>query len=305
MNEDWRDILNEIKVPGLGRPGRGKKREWELVLIAMGVDYAWGEKGELLVPKSQAARAVEEIGLYEEEEKRFPRTKALPVLQQASVYPNLFILSLLLLFFTVVYEGLGDPQWASIPWLEKGRADAALIMDGEIWRTVTALTLHSDPAHVLGNVIIGAPFILMVCTSLGTGLGWLCIILAGALGNYVNAWIMAPTHLSIGFSTSVFGAVGIMSINAIKHSRLSKTNAVVLGLALLALLGVGGENTDVGAHLLGLLAGFFLGWMVMMAMDTVENIKKMDFMFGLTAILLVVESWLTALSGHGLLNFLF
>jgi rhomboid protease GluP len=305
MSEKSYDILDDLKIPGITRPGRGKKAEWELVLIAMGVDYSWGEQGELLVPASQAAKAVEEIRLYEEEEKRFPASKAIQVFQQQNVYSNLFVLSLLLLFFTVVDEGLGGPDWTGLPWLEQGRADAARIMDGEIWRTVTALTLHSDPAHVLGNVIIGAPFIIMVCSMLGTGLGWLCIIVAGAMGNYINAWIMAPTHLSIGFSTSVFAAVGIMSINAIKHSRLSLTNAIVLGLALLALLGVGGENTDLGAHLFGLLAGFFLGWLVMIIMNSVENISKVDFLFGLTAILLVVESWLMALYGYGLLDVLF
>lgn len=305
MSEKSYDIINDLRIPGIDRPGRKKKGEWELVLIAMNVDYSRGEEGELLVPASQAAKAIEQIRLYEEEEKMLPRSKSIPVLQQGNVFSSLFVLSLLLLFFTVVYEGLGGPEWSSLPWLEKGRADAAKIMDGEIWRTVTALTLHSDPAHVLGNVIIGAPFIIMVCSSLGLGLGWLCIILAGALGNYINAWVMAPTHLSIGFSTSVFAAVGIMSINAIKHSRLSATNAIVLGLALLALLGVGGENTDLGAHLFGLMAGFFLGWLVMIFMDTVENVPKVDFLFGLTAILLVVESWLIALFGQGLLDALF
>lgn len=305
MSEKSYDIINDLRIPGIDRPGRKKKGEWELVLIAMNVDYSRGEEGELLVPASQAAKAIEQIRLYEEEEKMLPRSKSIPVLQQENVFASLFVLSLLLLFFTVVYEGLGGPEWSSLPWLEQGRADAAKIMDGEIWRTVTALTLHSDPAHVLGNVIIGAPFIIMVCSSLGLGLGWLCIILAGALGNYINAWVMAPTHLSIGFSTSVFAAVGIMSINAIKHSRLSATNAIVLGLALLALLGVGGENTDLGAHLFGLMAGFFLGWLVMIFMDTVENVPKVDFLFGLTAILLVVESWLIALFGQGLLDALF
>ncbi len=305
MSEKIYDILNDLKIPGIDRPDRKKKGEWELVLIAMGVDYSWGEEGELLVPASQAAKAIEQIRLYEEEEKRLPDSRTIPFFQQDNVYPNLFVLSLLLLFFTVVYEGLGGPEWSSLPWLEQGRADAARIMDGEVWRTVTALTLHSDPAHVLGNVIIGAPFILMACSMLGMGLGWLCIIVAGAMGNYINAWIMAPAHLSIGFSTSVFAAVGIMSINAIKHSRLSTTNAIVLGLALLALLGVGGENTDLGAHLFGLLAGFFIGWLVMIIMDTVENVRKVDFLFGLTAILLVVESWLIALFGQGLLDVLF
>lgn len=304
MSENFRDIFDDLKIPGLNKPDKQQIAEWELVLAAMGVDYKRGEYGELLVPVSQAVRAVEEIRLYQEEEERFPRRETLSSLKQENVYANLFILSLLLVFFTVVYEGLGNEHWAELPWLEQGRADAGRIMDGELWRTVTALTLHSDPAHVLGNVIIGAPFILTVCTTIGMGLGWLSIISAGALGNYINAWVMAPTHLSIGFSTSVFAAVGIMSINAVRHSRLSATNAVVLGLALLALLGVGGENTDLGAHLFGLLAGFGIGWLVLL-LSTDDNFKKIDFIFGFAAFLLVVESWLMALFGEGLIDILF
>ncbi|WP_051617199.1 rhomboid family intramembrane serine protease [Desulfonatronovibrio hydrogenovorans] len=304
MSENTRNIIDDLKIPGIINPDSRKKSEWALVLTAMDIEYSWDD-GQLMVPVSLSAEAVEQIRLYEEEEKLFPAARPSQVLQQENVYVNLFVLSMLLLFFTVVHEGLGDAAWAELPWLEQGRADAGLIMQGEIWRTVTALTLHSDPAHVLGNVIIGAPFVLTVCSSLGMGLGWLCIILAGALGNYVNAWVMASTHLSIGFSTSVFGAVGIMSINAIKHSRLSAGNAVVLGLALLALLGVGGENTDLGAHFFGLLAGFAIGWLVMIMVDTVENMKKIDFLFGLSALFLVLESWLMALFGHGFLDMLF
>ncbi len=302
MAENFRDILDDIKVPGSDRPDNQKIAEWELVLTAMDVDFNRGKHGELLVPVSQTVRAVEEVRLYEEEEKRLPGRLPADEQKQENVFANLLILSLLLLFFVVVSGDPGSSGLADLPWLEKGRMEAAKIMDGEIWRAVTALTLHSDPAHVLGNVIIGAPFIIMVCSGLGMGLGWLFIILSGAIANYINALVVAPGHLSIGFSTSVFAAVGIMSVNSIKHSRLTLTNAFVLGLALLALLGVGGKNTDLGAHLFGFLIGFVMGWIALILIDTMENIKKVDFLFGLSAVLLVVESWFVALSGKGLIH---
>lgn len=305
MSENFRDILDDIKVPGSDRPDKQKIAEWELVLTAMDVDYNRGEHGELFVPVSQTVRAVDEIRLYEEEEKKLPGRLPAGEQKQENVFANLLILSLLLLFFVVVSGDPGGSGLADLPWLEKGRMDAGRIMDGEIWRAVTALTLHSDPAHVLGNVIIGAPFILMVCSGIGMGLGWLFIILSGAIANYINALIVAPSHLSIGFSTSVFAAVGIMSVNSIRHSRLTLPNALVLGLALLALLGVGGKNTDLGAHFFGLLIGFVMGWIALILIDTLENINKVDFLFGLSAVLLVVESWFVALSGKGLLHVFF
>lgn len=305
MSENFRDILDDLKIPGSHRADKQKITEWELVLTAMGVDYNRGEHDELFVPVSQTVRAVEEIRLYEEEEKKLPGSLPASVQKQENVFANLLILSLLLLFFVVVSGDPGSSGLADPSWLEKGRMDAGKILDGEIWRTVTALTLHSDPAHVLGNVIIGAPFVIMVCSGLGMGLGWLLIILSGAMANYINALVVAPTHLSIGFSTSVFAAVGIMSVNSIRHSRLTLPNAFVLGLALLALLGVGGENTDLGAHLFGFLVGFVMGWIALILIDTMENIKKVDSLFGLSALLLVLESWFVALSGKGLFHVFF
>jgi len=302
MSESQRDVLNELALVGLTAGSRAKKKEWELVLIAMGVDYQWQEN-RLLVPSSQASRAVEEIRQYENEEKELEQYVHSAAPKRKNAVASVFILSLLLLFFTVVYEGLGQIEWQYLPWLEQGSANAArIIQEGEWWRTVTALTLHGDPAHVLGNVIIGAPFIIAVCSRLGLGLGWLLVILAGALGNYVNAWVMSPAHISIGFSTSVFAAVGIMSIHTVKDSRLSLGNAFVLGLALLAMLGVGGENTDLGAHLFGLIAGFAFGLITLRVVELQESFRKIDFLFGATAGLLVVECWMMALWGESLLD---
>lgn len=304
MSENYRDLIKELDLLGLYRRDGSKKKEWELVLIAMGVDYHW-EEGRLMVPTSQASRAVEEVRQYEEEEKELELYKPSQAPRQQNAVSSLFVLSLLLLFFTVVYEGLGQQEWQFLPWLEQGSANASrIITDGEWWRTITALTLHGDPAHVLGNVIIGAPFVVAVCSRLGLGLGWLTILAAGALGNYINAMVMSPAHNSIGFSTAVFAAVGIMSMHSVKFSRLSMGNAFVLGLALLAMLGVGGENTDLGAHLFGLAAGFGLGILTLRAVEMQESLQRVDFLFGITAGLLVVESWLMALWGEGLLDIL-
>lgn len=305
MSENYRDLIKELDLLGLYRGDGSKKKEWELVLIAMGVDYHW-EHGRIMVPSSQAPRAVEEVRRYEEEEMELEKYEPAQAPRQQNAVSSLFVLSLLLLFFTVVYEGLGQSEWQYLPWLEQGSANASkIIADGEWWRTITALTLHGDPAHVLGNVIIGAPFVVAVCSRLGLGLGWLTILAAGALGNYINALAMSPAHNSIGFSTAVFAAVGIMSIHSVKFSRLSMGNAFVLGLALLAMLGVGGENTDLGAHLFGLAAGFGLGILTLRAVEMQESLQRMDFLFGITAGLLVVESWLMALWGEGLADVLF
>jgi hypothetical protein len=44
----------------------------------------------------------------------------------------------------------------------------------------------------------------------GAGLGALALLAAGALGNLADAWLRAGEHLSIGASTAVFAAVGLL-----------------------------------------------------------------------------------------------
>ena len=81
---------------------------------------------------------------------------------------------------------------------------AGLIRAGEWWRTFTALGLHADPLHLAGNLIYGLIFGFLAGQLLGWGLAWSGLLLAGALGNLLNAFLQAPTHSSIGASTAVF-----------------------------------------------------------------------------------------------------
>ena len=95
-------------------------------------------------------------------------------------------------------------------WFERGSADADRILHGELWRTVTALTLHADLAHVLSNAIGITVFLGALSSIMGPGLSSALVLLAGAGGNLANALIHGSSHVSIGASTSVFGAVGML-----------------------------------------------------------------------------------------------
>src|SRR5690606_29038048 len=142
------------------------------------------------------------------------------------------------------------------------------IWGGEWWRAVTALTLHGDWAHLTGNTLGGLLFFGLVFRFLGHGLGWICILLAGTLGNLLNAWGYAGTgHNSIGASTAVFGGLGILiGFRLLRQFRLTGWAwprhlwvPLAAGLILLGFLGAGGERTDVLAHGWGFFAGAILG----------------------------------------------
>jgi hypothetical protein len=44
---------------------------------------------------------------------------------------------------------LTGPREPGAIWFDRGSASAQQILAGEVWRTVTALTLHADLAHVV------------------------------------------------------------------------------------------------------------------------------------------------------------
>jgi membrane associated rhomboid family serine protease len=91
------------------------------------------------------------------------------------------------------------------------------------------------------------------------------ILSAGAAGNFVAALCYRTAHLSIGASTSVMGAAGILTaVQTVKSIRAGEGfHPSILfplgaGIALVGFLS-GGENTDVLAHLTGFGSGLVLG----------------------------------------------
>ena len=146
--------------------------------------------------------------------------------------------------------------------------------------TVTALTLHADAQHILGNALSGTIFGTMVARRIGPGGALLAVLLSGALGNFANSLYYLPEpHRSIGASTAVFGAVGILAaVQTVvdwdrfrgrggvretlrRYEVVDKLAPVVGGLALLGTLG-SGRNTDLGAHGFGFLSGVGIGVVV-------------------------------------------
>lgn len=145
-----------------------------------------------------------------------------------------------------------------------GEADARAILHGDWWRAVTALTLHADGTHLLGNALFAALFIGVLGGAVGTGVGLWITLVAGAAGNLLNAWLRAPLHQAVGASTAIFGAVGALS-GVAAWTRWQTTRptppwvALGAGVALLAMLGSNVES-DVGAHALGFVVGVPLGF---------------------------------------------
>ena len=148
------------------------------------------------------------------------------------------------------------PDSAGSPWFERGSADAAAILHGEWWRSVTALTLHADAGHIAGNALLGGLLLGLLARSVGAGVASALMLLSGAAGTLAAAALIRHDFVSIGASTAVFGALGALAALP-RHSR-RVWMPVVGGLALLALLGTS-KRADLTGHLCGFICGVLLG----------------------------------------------
>ncbi|MBU0908067.1 MAG: rhomboid family intramembrane serine protease, partial [Proteobacteria bacterium] len=154
--------------------------------------------------------------------------------------------------------------------------------------------------RLLGNVIIGGIIIHFLCKILGSGLGWFLVLVAGTAGNAFNILLRTGQHLSVGFSTAVFGAIGILT--GLELKRQFRIKGVLLplgaGLSLLAMLGSGGERTDLGAHFWGLAVGCGIGVLVASFPVFLKwcNAWQRQLFFLAVSLLIVLGCWQLAFS---------
>lgn len=253
-----------------------KARDYALVLQSMSTWHVIRRAHTgwvLLVRDADYAAASGAIDRYEEENRDWPPrpVRERPRHAPSPVTPLLFLT--LIAFFLVTGPAAADSHWFS-----QGTAVTREVLSSQPWRAVTALTLHADGSHVLGNAISGTVFASAVHRRFGAGGSALAVLASGILGNVANAFwhrsLGDPGHGSIGASTAVFGAIGLLAASQVvlnvgvrAEDRAAKTprswtNIVaplVGGLALLGALGSGGPTTDLGAHLFGFLAGVLIG----------------------------------------------
>lgn len=241
---------------GLDEP---RANELALVLIARGIEHQRqpGIAGwELWVPLASAAAAAAELTQYRRENSRAIGPRRLEEIGDGWPGVVAYVVVLLGVFMALRQGAL------NLDWLGAGRLESGAVRAGEWWRTVTALTVHVDLDHLGGNLAFGAFFGYFVGRYLGCGVGWLTILAAAAGANALNALVQVPEHRSIGASTAVFAALGLLVAYTWRRGFLRETPwrariaPIVAGLGLLAFTGTAGENTDLGAHLFGFVCGF-------------------------------------------------
>jgi len=244
-------------------PERHRADEWAMVLAAGGIPHwlrprldGWA----VVVAARDADAAREALDAYDLEnitDTAGASGDPAPPVRGATALG--IAVGLLLIGFFVVTGARANRS----AWFERGGADAERIVAGEWWRTVTALTLHADAPHVVGNAAASVLLVGAACHQFGPGVGLWLVLLAGTGGNALTAVAYGTHHDSVGASTAMFGAIGILAATRVMSRgqypvARERWMIVAASLALLALLGAS-PDADLLAHLFGLLLGGALG----------------------------------------------
>lgn len=255
----WRNITG-----GLGLTSYQQRRDWRLVLSACGIPHRlsqFNSREYIYAPALLEGIAMQELSAFDAE--RFQCAEAAPPVHARWKWAGCFLLPLL--FWHAMRTGwLPAPDCLPAPriWLEAGALETFRVrLHGEWQRVVTALTLHADIAHLLGNLVFGSLFMALLARYAGLGRALLLTLVGGSLGNCIAMLLRRQPVESIGFSTALFACIGALSGLMAMHQtqRRQMLLPVAAGAALLALLGTEGESTDYLAHVAGLGAGLLLG----------------------------------------------
>jgi membrane associated rhomboid family serine protease len=290
MNDDLRVVYESRN--------RAECSDRALVLASLRIPYQIVDDTDscaLIVPAEYSAQAMDQLIQYDDENPPAIVPKKVVVQYQDAV-PGLIGYALIIGGVTA----LAGFAASNSEWVVAGRVDGALIRAGEWWRTITALTLHSGLRHILGNLIFGVMFGLFAGRLLGSGVAWLTILLAGASGNLLNTLLLDSAHRSVGASTAVFAALGLVAGYVWRGKLMAqdrwpyRVGPIVGGFALLMYTGTGGENTDVGAHLMGFLCGLGAGILLSPVRTRLVS-AKLQAVSGFIAIAIVCGAWIAAL----------
>lgn len=255
-------------------PSLDQAHEHGLVILAMRQpcmisDAEAPGQYSLQAEPTAAPEITREIQAYENE-RELPRPVAAPD-DETFRYPagwSVYGIWMLVLIACFVWQN-NNPSLVE----RAASSSTGLIGRGEWWRPFTGLFFHGDAPHLIGNLLSGLFFGTLVARTVGPWRGWALILACGTLGNTITSTITWPeSFTSIGASTAVFGALGILAgigFATTLRQRVSLPWAriaapVLAGIILLGWLGGGSEggNTDVLGHVFGFASGLGAGILV-------------------------------------------
>ena len=280
---------------------RSDCNERALVLTAVGIESAiWsdGARFMLSVDIKDASTALFHLHSYEAE-RRASHAAVVPV-RAVTIHHRAWVGSVM---YVAVLCGIALATSTGL-WpadaFDRGELNGAQVHAGQWWRAWTALTLHRDAAHLIGNLAAGVWFGTLAARQLGAGSAWLLIVTGAAAANLFDALLGPSTYRSVGASTAVFTALGLMAAHSwrtrydLPQRWALRWSPLIAGAVLLGWFGSTGEGTDLVAHALGFGVGCLLG--AVGAGSALAHTRLSQSLAGLAALASLALAWTLALS---------
>jgi rhomboid protease GluP len=172
------------------------------------------------------------------------------------------ITSLIILIHLVVYLATTLPVLPSREIFALLAGINLYIVEGEIWRLVTPIFVHSGFAHVLFNSFSLVLFAPTLERLLGKGKFLAVYLLTGISANLATLLLEPLTYIHVGSSGAIFGLFGFyLSIVMYRKDMLSRENSqTILTIAVISVIMTFVQpNINITAHIFGLIAGFLIG----------------------------------------------
>jgi rhomboid protease GluP len=274
--------------------------DWALVLAAAEIPYRLDERdGRFTLAVATGDLTAAEAALVAFDAEGAPESPPPAPDAGASTLGPLAAIGFCAMFLVTGTRAAGSR------WFDAGAASAEQIAAGQWWRAITALTLHADLLHLCGNVVAALIFVSAAGRWLGGGLAAVLILASAAVANLLTAAVHRTAFVSVGSSTAIFAALGLMAgLQVARRLQLRTRRGYAwvplgAGLGLYAMLGVG-AGADVYAHLFGLGIGALVGFAVARAQMRTPGAwraprAEVQALLGAAALALVTSCWALAL----------
>jgi len=134
------------------------------------------------------------------------------------------------------------------------------VFNGEVWRLITAMFIHADITHIVGNMLFLFIFGLRAEKMFDLKEYFGIYFLSGLTGGLLTL-LMGPNTISIGASGAIFGIIGASIIYPSRGIGHSIITALLYSFFLLIINSIS-PDVNVFAHLGGLLVGLGVGYVL-------------------------------------------
>ena len=216
-----------------------------------------------------------------------------------------------LVYVGVAAVGTGD----GVPWnvglvvqpgqvLNEGALIPALVAQGEAWRLLSSVFLHSGAVHLGFNIISLYFLCSFVEVAFGRARFLALYLLSGLAGGLAYLYFGGFNVPAVGASGAIFGLLGGVLGYALRRGTFSWQNPLIRQLLILLALnlyiGFSVPNISNTAHLGGLAGGFAFGWLVAPSIYSRKRLRAISpIAVVLGAELLLLAAWFFLIAPWG------